>query len=137
MVIFIYKVLKILGKIGKSLTLVITLFFISTLIISLKLSKEETVNPFCRNNYDNKEIVLNYNQIDTYTYRFDCSTMYFYIKVDENLNKEEIKSLLLSIGYDLKEYDFYTHFEVISDSLPVPLYASIDLKTQKLNMIGN
>lgn len=134
--IFIKKVLKLFSNIGKIITLLFCLFFISILIISYQLSKEKTINPFCKNNYDNKEIVLNYNQIKEYDYRFDCSTMYFYIKVDESLNKEEIKSLLLSIGNDLKEYDFYTHFEITSDSLNTTIYASLDLKNQKLSILG-
>lgn len=100
------------------------------------MSNERTYNPFCKNNFNDEiKISINYQQIEEYEYLYDCSTLYFYIKVDKNMEKKDIEALLLSIGNDLKNYDFYTHFEIISDSLTKTIYASIDLKNQKLSIV--
>ena len=50
--------------------------------------------------------------------------------IDDSLSKNEILSLLASIGKQLKDYECFTHFEIFSDSLGKPMYASINLKKQ-------
>ena len=64
--------------------------------------------------------------------RFNKSNLYRFFNGD----KDNKISLLLSIGNDLKEYDFYTHFEITSDSLNTTIYASLDLKKKKLSILG-
>lgn len=136
MVIIINRLLKITGTIGKSLTYMSLLILLSTGIISLKVSKEDNSNPFCSNKYLNEDIKLEYKEIKRYEYRYDCSTMYFDLFVDESLNIKEILSLLVSIGKQLKDYECFTHFEIFSDSLDKPIYATINLKTQEISYVG-
>lgn len=115
---------------------VFTIITASVLIISFKISKERINNPFCQNKYENVNIVLDYEEIKKYEFNYDCSTMYFVIYVDESLTIDEIKSLLLTIGLDLSEYDTFTHFEIHSDSLRKTIYAVINLKTNELSIVG-
>ena len=102
------------------------------IIISYKISSEETINPYCLNLYQDEDISLEYEEIIEYTYKFDCSTLYFDIKVIDNINKNEIISLLLMIANDINKYECFTHFTVINNTLINPLYASIDLKTMQV-----
>lgn len=128
--------MRFINKLIKSFSLVLTLFIVSFLIITFKISKENIKNPFCKNLLDNEVIILNHEEIKKYEYKYDCSTLYFIIEVDESLNKEMISSLLLSIGKELKEYDCFTHFEIHSASLSKTIYAVINLKTNELSIVG-
>ena len=134
--VIIIKFINVTLSIAKSVTFIAMLALLSTGIISLKLSKEDASNPFCENKYSNEKIELNYKEIIKYEYKFDCSTMYFDLFVDEKLSKDEILSLLLSIGKQLKDYECFTHFEIFSDSLAKPIYASINLKKQEVSYVG-
>ena len=106
------------------------------IIVSYKISSEETINPYCLNLYQDEVISLEYEEIIEYTYKFDCSTLYFDIKVIDNINKNEIISLLLMIANDINKYECFTHFTVINNSLNNPLYASIDLKTMQVSYVN-
>ena len=56
---------------------------------------------------------------------------YYFIKP-----KNEILSLLASIGKQLKDYECFTHFEIFSDSLDKPIYATINLKSQEVSYVS-
>ena len=134
--VIIIKILKITLTIAKSVTFITMLALLATGIVSLKFSKEDTSNPFCNSKYIDDEVILNYKEIIKYNYKYDCSTMYFDLFVDEKLSKDEILSLLLSIGKQLKDYECFTHFEIFSDSLAKPMYASINLKKQEVSYVS-
>ncbi len=132
----IKKVLRFIGNIGKCLTMIIFLFGVAILCVSIKLSKENVANPFCLNQYENENLQFNYQEIKNYDYYFQCSTLYIELEVDESLTKEQILSLIVSIGNDLKEYNCFTHFQVDSNSLNKSLYATINLKTNEMSYVG-
>ena len=134
--VIIIKIFKTTLKVAKSITFVTMLALLSTGIIALKISKEDASNPFCANKYNNEKIELNYKEIVSYKYKYDCSTMYFNLFVDDSLNKQEILTLLISIGKQLKDYDCFTHFEIFSDSLDKPIYATINLKSQEVSYVS-
>ena len=106
------------------------------IIISYKISAEETINPYCLNLYQDEVITLEYEEIIEYTYKFDCSTLYFEIKVIDNINEKEIISLLLMIANDIDKYECFNHFSVINNTINNPLYASIDLKTMQVSYVN-
>ncbi len=116
--------------------MVVVLFTLATLCVSYKLSKENVTNPFCFNKYDNEVIQLNYPEIKKYDYYFECSTLYIQLEVDAALSKEQILSLLLSIGNDLKEYKCFTHFCIDSEQFNKTMYATINLKTNEMSYVG-
>lgn len=128
--------MKIITSFLKGFMFLLSLVIISIIIVSFSLSKERSINPYCKNNYENEVIELNYKEIKEYEINFNCSTMYFKLLIDENLKKQDIISLLISIGNDLKDYDCFTHFEIYSSSLTKPIYAVIDLDTNEVSIIG-
>ena len=132
----IIKFVNVTLSIAKSVTFIAMLALLSTGIVSLKVSKEDNSNPFCSNKYLNEDIKLDYKEIKKYEYKFNCSTMYFDLFVDDSLSKNEILSLLASIGKQLKDYECFTHFEIFSDSLDKPMYATINLKTLEVSYVG-
>ena len=129
------KLLKFLSKISQAICFALLLLFFSTAIVSYKISKEEVVNPFCNNKYQDININLEYKEIDECSYKFVCSTLYVYMDVNKSLTKEEILSLLLSISIDLS-LDCYIHYEVNSDSLEKTLYASYNNNHKELSYGG-
>ena len=128
--------MRVFKNIISAFLTIFIIFIISVLIISFKISKERVSNPYCQNKYTNENVVLEYKEIIKYELSYDCSTMYFIIYVNDNLSIDEIKSLLLSIGQELCDYDCFTHFEIHSDSLRKTIYATIDLKTNELSIVG-
>lgn len=129
------KIFIFITNLSKSIIFALLLFLVSLLIISLKLSNENSRNPFCNNYYINEKVILEYDQIIKYEYKFDCSTMYFNLLVDERLSKEEIIGLLVQINSDLSNYECYKHFEITSNSLKKPIYASIDKIKKELSIL--
>ena len=134
-VINIKKVLHFIAMIAKGLSFIILLFAISFLCLSIKLGNENVENPFCLSSLKDEKITLNYEEIIDYQYYFSCSTLYFIIDVEKDLSKEDIISLLILIGQDLKDYECFTHFEVKSESLAKTFYATIDLKTFEVSYV--
>ncbi len=135
MVIHMKTIFKFFSTIGKCLVVLLLLDILAVSIVSIKMSYENVSNPFCFNKYENEKIQFNYNEIKKYEYHFQCSTLYVTMEVDEQLSKEEIVSLLLSISQDLKEYDCFTHFEIKSASLVKSMYATINLKTNEISYV--
>lgn len=129
------KLLKFLSKISQVICFTLLLLFISLVLVSYRISKEKVVNPFCNNKYENININLEYKEINEYSYKFSCSTLYVYMNVNQSLTKEEILSLLLSISIDLS-LDCYIHYEVNSDSLDKNLYASYNNNYKELSYVG-
>ena len=134
--IIISKILSFLGVLGKICCYIISLILIAMIIVSYKISLEETNNPYCLNVYQDEVISLEYEEIIEYTYKFECSTLYFDIKVIDNIDKNEIISLLIMIANDISEYECFTHFTIINNTLNNPLYASIDLKTMQVSYVN-
>ena len=134
MVIFV-KILRFFSNISKAICLVLILLLISMILVSFKLVNEKTINPYCENKYENEIITLEYKEIKQYKYKFECNTLNFNIEVVDYINKQEVLSLLLSIGKQIQYLDCYTHFEVTSDSFEKAIYASIDLSDLSLSYI--
>ena len=70
------KLLKFLSKISQVICFTLLLLFISLVLVSYRISKEKVVNPFCNNKYENININLEYKEINEYSYKFSCSTLY-------------------------------------------------------------
>ena len=121
------KIFIFITNLSKSIIFALLLFLVSLLIISLKLSNENSRNPFCNNYYINEKVILEYDQIIKYEYKFDCSTMYFTIHLIDGINKKEAIALLTSIAVDLKDYDFFTHFELHSSGFEKVMFAVDEL----------
>ena len=129
-------IIKIISTLGKCACFVLLLFLLSSIIISIKISKESVVNPFCANDYNGEKISLEYKEIKEYKYEYDCSTMYFTIHLIDGINKKEAIALLTSIAVDLKDYEFFTHFELHSSGFEKVMFAVIDLKTTSISYVG-
>lgn len=129
------KFFLLINKMFKSVVFIISLISISILIISIKISNEKPDNPYCDNLYNNEKINLLYDEIISYEYRYDCSTMFFEIVVDDKLERKDIVSLLMTITLDLSEYDCFIHYQVTNNMLDKPIYASVDKDKKQLFLL--
>lgn len=129
------KFLKVTSLFGKILSCIIILFLISIIMVSFSISKEKNTNPFCKNiNINNVE--FEYEQIIKYDYEYDCSTIYFYLVVNDNVSKDNCVSLAVDICKQIQDLDCFTHFEINGALIKKTLYLSVDLKTLQVSYVG-
>ena len=111
------------------------LFFIACLLLSFSLKKENSKNPYCKNT-QNINMNLDYQDIKQIEYKVDCSTIYFYVELDDSIDKKKACALLYEISDDASVYELFIHFEVSGKSLSKIMYASYDYKMKELYFIG-
>lgn len=128
------KILKLLSTLGKSLLYILFLFFLSIVFLSISLRYEKNINPFCLNNYEDQEYDFNYDGLISCKYNYSCSTIYFYLTVDDSYTKDKCLSLILSIASQIQSKDVFSHFQVTSNS--ITMFASVDLSTLQISYVG-
>ena len=131
------KIFKIIANISKCICLIILMFFISTLLVSFKLTKQDNINPFCKQIILKENIDISYDEIEKFDYKIDCSTIYFFIIVNENTSKENCISLAIEICKQIQYLKCFTHFEITGKLIEKVLYLSIDLNDLQISYVGN
>ena len=89
---------------------------------------------FCLNKYEQQEYDLNYDGLLTCNYNYSCSTIYFYLTVDDSYTKDKCLSLIISIASQIKSKEIFNHFQVSNNNITI--FASVDLMTLQISYVG-
>ena len=84
----IIRIINLIINIAKGITFIFFMFLLAILLASFNLANKESKNPFCMN-LNVESIVLEDEMIKEYDYKIECSTIYVYINVID-----EVKSYL-------------------------------------------
>lgn len=111
------------------------MFLLAILLASFNLANKESKNPFCMN-LNVESIVLEDEMIKEYDYKIECSTIYVYINVIDEVNESNVKKLSESIIKSFKKHKCYVHLQIDGVLLSKTMYVSYDYINDNISYLG-
>lgn len=136
--IFIKKIFRFLANLGYSLMQLMVMLLISFFVISIKLVREDSPNPYCKVSNQNTNLELDYKEIDYYTYEVDCNTLMVEVYLIDSIDKFDAVALLVQIKQQLENsnYSIMTHFTLNGKKLTNTMYANLNLGHDGISYVG-
>ena len=129
------RVINFIIKISKGITFIFFLFLTSIIIASISLANKKSDNQYCIN-VNIEEVTLNYESIQEYEYKINCSTIYLYIILKDDVNTNDSKTISYDIIEKLKVYKCFVHLQLNGKSLNKTMYSTYDYKYDKVSFLG-
>lgn len=117
---------------------VMVMLLISFFVISIKLVKEDSPNPYCKVSNQDTNLELDYKEIDYYTYEVDCNTLMVEVYLIDSIDKFDAVALLVQIKQQLENsnYSIMTHFTLNGKKLTNTMYANLNLGHDGISYVG-
>ena len=74
--------------------------------------------------------------VKKYEYKVECSTIYLYINVNDEIDESNVKKLSELVVEPLKKYQCYIHLQIDGISLDKTMYASYNYKNDSISFLG-
>lgn len=131
----IIRIINLIINIAKGITFIFFMFLLAILLASFNLANKESKNPFCMN-LNVESIILEDEMIKEYDYKIECSTIYVYINVIDEVNESNVKKLSESIIKSLKKHKCYVHLQIDGVLLSKTMYVSYDYINDNISYLG-
>lgn len=129
------KIINFFINFAKGITFIFFIFLLAILLASFNLANKESKNPFCLNLNVNS-IEINDIMVKEYEYKVECSTIYLYINVNDEIDESNVKKLSELVVEPLKKYQCYIHLQIDGISLDKTMYASYNYKNDSISFLG-
>ena len=129
------KIINFFINFAKGITFIFFIFSLAILLASFNLANKESKNPFCLN-LNVKSIVINDIMVKKYEYKVECSTIYVYINVIDEVNESNVRLLSESIIESLKKHKCYVHLQIDGVLLSKTIYVSYDYINDNISYLG-
>lgn len=126
------KIGRIILTLAQITTFVLLLFFVSILIIGMKMDKENEENPYCLNQYADVEFDFSASEVEEFHYQYECNTLYVYLTIKDSIDERQVLVLLTNYMFEYQHLQCFFHFEIHGPQIK-SLFASIDLKNQTIS----
>lgn len=129
------KIINFFINFAKGITFIFFIFSLAILLASFNLANKESKNPFCLN-LNVKSIVINDTSVKKYEYKVECSTIYLYINVNDEIDESNVKKLSELVVEPLKKHQCYIHLQIDGISLDKTMYVCYDYKNDSISFLG-